>query len=107
MTGGVDEIQLVTLSIPGIVMQGNALRFNGNSPFPFDLEGIQHLLGQFPVRYTATHLNEAVSKRGFAVVDMSDDGKITNVAEVAHQVYNPIGPIGKGRNSNGIAEWCQ
>src|SRR5690606_42055734 len=69
----------------GGVVEGNALRFDGNTALAFDVHGGQHLSLHFTVTKTATDLNKTVWQGGFAVVNMGDDGEVTNVVQLAHR----------------------
>jgi hypothetical protein len=78
MTGRIDEIQLIGLPITGPILQSYALGFDRNAAFPFQIHGIQHLFGHFPLAQAAANLDETVGQSGFAVIDMGNDGKITD-----------------------------
>jgi hypothetical protein len=60
------------------------LGFDGNAPFTFQIHGIQDLLGHFPIRQATAQLNEAVGNGGFAVVNVGDNGKISNKLHIRH-----------------------
>lgn len=78
----VDEIQLVSLPIPRAVMQGHALRLDGDATLPLQIHRIQHLIAHFPFAKPSANLNESVGQRGLAMIDMSDDRKITDMLHV-------------------------
>ena len=84
MAGRIDEIQLVGLPIFGVVVQRDTLGFNCNATLALDIHRVKHLGVHFPGTEATTMLNETVCKRGFAVVDMGDNGKISDIAKIAH-----------------------
>ncbi len=78
VAGRVDQIQLVGVSVFRFVMQANAFGFDGDAALAFQVHGIEHLLVHFALRQCAGHLQQAIGKRGFAVIDMRDDTKIAD-----------------------------
>ena len=79
MSRGINEIQVIDLSVSGLVIQGRCLGLDGDAPFPFQIHGIEHLRLHFTIRQTTAQLDDPVGERRFAMVDMSDNGKITDV----------------------------
>ena len=79
MSGGVDKIQVIDLTIPGLIIQTHALRLDGDAALAFNVHGIQHLMLHFTVGQATAQLDKAVSQRGLAMVDVGDDRKIANV----------------------------
>ena len=45
MTGRVDKIQLILLTVSRLVIQGDALGFNRDAPLPLQIHGVEHLFG--------------------------------------------------------------
>ena len=80
MSGCVDKIQLITLTIFRVIMQGDALCLDGNAALFLDIEAVQDLCFHLSVTEPAAELNETVGHCGFTMIDMSDDGKITDMA---------------------------
>ncbi len=75
----VDKIQHIGLAICGLEVERDALGLDGNAPLPFQIHGVEHLFRHFPVAESLAHLDKAISKRRLAVINMGDDGKITDV----------------------------
>ncbi len=75
----VDEIELVAGAVLRLVLQGDALRLDGDAPFALQVHRIEHLRLHFARLQAAAQLDEAVSQCRFAVVDVSDDGKVADV----------------------------
>ena len=82
MAGGIDQVQVVDLPIPGGVEQRCRLRLDGDAALFFQIHGIEHLGTHFPVFKATAALDDAVSQCGLAVVDVGNDGKITNVVHL-------------------------
>src|SRR5690606_34939326 len=81
---GVDEVELVGLAILRVVMQRDAVRLDGDAALPLQIHGIQHLRRHFAFAEAAAYLDETVGEGRLAMVDMGDDGEISDQAEVAH-----------------------
>ncbi len=78
MTRGVDESQGIGLAVQGLELERDALGLDGDAPLPLDGIGVQHLLFHLARFQASAELEEAVGERGFAVVDVGDDGEITD-----------------------------
>ena len=75
----IDQIELVGLSITRPVGQGDRLRLDGDPAFTLQIHRVEHLRLHLAVAQTTTQLNEPISQRGFAVVDVGNDRKITGM----------------------------
>src|SRR5690606_37656555 len=84
VAGGVDEVQLIGLPVARLVMQGHAVGLDGNAALALQIHGVQHLGFHFPVAQATADLDEAVGKGGLAVVDVGNDGKVADMAQVTH-----------------------
>lgn len=62
MTGGVDEVEKITVPVFGRIGQAHGLAFNGNAPLPFNIHGIQNLISEIPIRHQIRVLNQAVGQ---------------------------------------------
>ena len=91
MAGRVDQIQVVNLPVAGFVVQRRCLRFDGDAAFFLQIHGVEHLLTHFAVREAPTTLNKAIRQRGFAVINVGDDGEIADVLHTEKR-KRPPGP---------------
>ena len=83
MAGRIDQIEVVQLSVFGLVLQGRCLRLDSYPPLFFNVHRVQNL-GFHVARFQATAaLNQAVGQRRFAVVNMGNDRKISDVLHQA------------------------
>ena len=78
MTGGVDQVENVLLSLIG-VLHLNSVALDGDSSFPFQVHVIQELILFFSFRNRAGEVQQTVGQGTFTMVDMSDDTKVANV----------------------------
>ncbi len=84
MARRVHEIEDIALAVLGLVGQPHGLGLDGDAAFALDIHGIEHLLLHFARGQAAAKLNQAVGQRGFAMVDMGDDGKVADFGQVGH-----------------------
>ncbi len=91
MAGGVDEVELVLLAVAGLVLQRDALGLDGDAALALDGVGVQHLLLHLTRLQAAAELDEAVGERGFAVVDVGDDGEVADALHAARAVGSLVG----------------
>ena len=87
MAGGVDQIEAVFVAIFCGVMEADALSLDGDAALALQVHRIEHLLVHLALGERAGKLQQAVGKRGFAVVDMRDDAKIPDVLGI-HRFLN-------------------
>src|SRR5690606_441963 len=85
VAGGVDQVELVSLTVARLVVERHALRLDRDAAFALEIHGVEHLRLHLAILQAAAELDEAVGERGLAVVDVGDDGK---VADQLHQ-YSP------------------
>ena len=85
MAGGIDEIELVVITIIRGVVKGHALRLDRNTALALDVHGVEHLFGHFAIAQATANLDEAISQRGFAVVYVRNNGKVTDQIQAAHR----------------------
>ena len=84
MARRVDQVELIGLAVLGLVVQPHGLRLDGDAALALDVHGIEHLLTHFARAQAAAGLNQAVGERRFPVVNVSDDGKVTDVVKCGH-----------------------
>ncbi len=82
--GRINEVQLIGFAIIGLVMQGDALRLDGDAPLTLQIHGVEHLGLHLAIRKPATALDQSIREGRLAMIDMSDDGKITNMVDFGH-----------------------
>ena len=89
VAGRVDKVELIGFAIFGGVIQRDAVRLDGNTALTLKIHRIQHLSFHLTFAQGTTQLNKAVSQCRLAVVDMGDDGKVANQAQVTHGADHP------------------
>lgn len=82
---GIDEVQLIGDAILRLVIERDAMGLDGDAALTLQVHGIEDL-GLHLARSQATaHLDETVSQRRLAVVNVGNDGKIADMTQVTHR----------------------
>ena len=79
MTGGVDQIEAVGLTVLRLVVKRHGTRLDGDAALAFKIHAVQQLLLHVAHGNRLRLFKNAVGKRGFAVVNMSNDRKISRM----------------------------
>ena len=79
MAGRVHQVQLIGDAVLRGVFEAHGLGLDGDAALALDVHGVEHLLFHVPVSNRVGGLDQAVSQRGFPVVDVRDDGEIADV----------------------------
>jgi len=79
VTRRIDNVELINLTIIGLIIQRHTLRFDGDPALAFNIHGIKDLFCHLSISQTATRLNKSVRKGRLTMVDVSDDRKISNM----------------------------
>jgi hypothetical protein len=72
----VDQIQPIRISIFCFVVQADAFCLDSDAALALEIHGIEELFVHLALGERAGHFEQAVGKRGFAVVDVRDDAEI-------------------------------
>ena len=80
MSGRIDEIELISLAVFGVIVQRYTMCLDSNPALSLDIETIQDLMFHLTIAQPAAQMNKAVSQGRFAMIDMGDNGKVTDVA---------------------------
>ena len=78
MTGRVDQIELVRVTVGRAVAQCGCLGFDRDTSFALEVHRIKHLRRHFPVSQTTADLNKPVREGRLAVINVRDDGKVAD-----------------------------
>ena len=81
----IDEIKVVHLPVARLVAQGCGLRLDGDAALALDIHRVKHLLFHLAVGQASAQMDDAVCQCGFAVVDVGNDGEIT---DMLHEAQN-------------------
>src|SRR5258708_20258014 len=107
MTRRVDEVQLVQLAGDGLERERDALRFDGDASFTLQIHRVEHLRLHFPGFETAAFLNESISQSRFAVINMSNDGKVADILHLRLGLDKPpIIPVGDDKRGSYVVPRC-
>ncbi len=84
MSGRVDEVELVGLSVVGVVHDADGLRLDGDAALALDVHRVEHLLHHVALLHGVGELEDAVGKRRLPVIDVRDDREVAYVCGVSH-----------------------
>src|SRR5262249_12906083 len=73
------HVELVALTIPGAVIERDALGLDGDTALALQVHGVEHLLLHLPVGKPPAKLDEPIGERRFTVIYVCDDGEVTYV----------------------------
>ncbi len=78
MTRRVNQVKDIFFPVFRLVDDTHRLRFDGNAPFPLKLHIVKHLRLHLTAGKQACHLNDAVCKRRFPMINMCNNTKISD-----------------------------
>src|SRR5688572_9797282 len=81
MSRRIDKIKDISL-----IFHAYGSQFNGNSPLPLNGIAVQKLCLHITLLHRACYFQQPVSKRRLPVINVGDDGKITNMI-LRHGLY--------------------
>ena len=84
VAGSVHQVELILLAILGGVEQPDGLRLDGDTALPLDIHAVEHLLAHLARVQSPAELDHAVGQCGLAVIDVRDDGEVTDILELGH-----------------------
>lgn len=93
MSGGINQVKCTAFTIAAGIGQAYALALDGDTPFPLNIHGVQHLIAEMPLVYQAGVFNEAIRQGGFAMVNV---GNNTEVSDMNHGSLSLVAGKGNG-----------
>ena len=84
MTRRVHQVEDIGLAIGRLVVEPDGLRLDRDPALALDVHIIEHLALHLPLGQPAGREDQPVGERRLAVIDMGDDGEVTDFAEVGH-----------------------
>ena len=78
MSGGVDEIEFVCVSIFRLVGKGDSAGLDGDAALLLQFHSVQQLAAHIARRNRPRQLQNAVCQGGLSMIDMGDDGEISD-----------------------------
>ena len=79
MAWRVNEVEVVDLAIERLVLQRSGLRLDGYPALLFNVHRVKHLRAHFARLQAPATLDQSIRQRGFAVINVGNDRKISNV----------------------------
>ena len=83
MSRCVDQVEIVDSAVTRLVLQRGRLGLDGDAALALDVHRIEHLSLHLAIREPPTEVDDAVGQCRLSVVDVGDDGKITDVIHAA------------------------
>ena len=83
MAGSVDEVEHVW-GLLGLVDHGDGRGLDGDATLPFEVHGIEQLLLRLTGGDGSGQLHEPVGQGALAMIDMGDDGEVSDVVGFYH-----------------------
>jgi len=99
MPGRVDQVEQIRVPIAASVAQRHCLRLDRDAAFALQVHGVEDLTTHLPLGKPPAKLNDAIGKSGLAVIDVSDDGKVTDAMHISRSSANLGRGGGPGPNS--------
>ena len=84
MARRVDQIQNVTLAVPGLIRQTHGLGLDGNAALALKLHRIEDLFRHLALLEAAATLDQPIGQGRLAVIDMGDDREVSDMGDVGH-----------------------
>ena len=78
MPWGIDQVENVLLTIRRLVVHTGSLELDSDPAFPLQLHIVEELLLHIPIGHRAGVLQQPVSQRRLAVVNMGNDAEISD-----------------------------
>ena len=82
MSGCIDQVELVDAAVARAVFERRRLGLDGDAALALEIHRIEHLFLHLAVAEPPAQLDEAVGERRFAVINVGDDGEVTNMLHV-------------------------
>ena len=76
-------------------MHADGLGLDGDALFAFQIHLVEHLVGHLALRQGSRVFQQAICQGGFAMIDMRDDAKITNMCLID---TTPVGRAARAVN---------
>jgi len=81
MAGRVHKIKDIGFAVFGFIRKPYRLRFDRDAALALDIHRVEDLFDHVALGQRAGFLDQSIRKRGFAVIDMGNNGKIANLVK--------------------------
>ena len=79
---------MVHFAIVGEVIHADCVGLDGDAALPFEVHGIEDLLLHLTGGERTGQLKQTVRKRGFAMIDVGDNGEVPDVGGVHGVIFD-------------------
>ena len=97
MARGVDQVQGIGLPVGSPVIQAHRPGLDGDAPLLFQVHVVQNLVLHDALLHRAALFDQPVGKGGLAVVNVGDNGKISDKLLICHVVSLSVLPVNSSR----------
>ena len=77
----VNQIELILFAILRTIAETDRARLDRDAALAFEIHAVENLIGFFARAHGAGEFKQTVRQCRFAVIDVSDDGKISDVIQ--------------------------
>jgi hypothetical protein len=93
VAGGVDEVELIPFSVPGVVEKSDGVALDGDAPLALQVHRVENLVAELPLGHRPASLDQAVGECGLAVIDVGDDTKVADVLGGGHRCRTKLASL--------------
>ena len=95
MARGVDKVELVGITVLGVIIQRYRLRLDGNAALTLDIHRVENLFLELALGQATATLNQAIRQGRLAMVEVGDDREVSYVVQllfacVVTHLANPV-----------------
>src|SRR4029078_12807100 len=98
-----DEIKHITLPVICFVIETNRMGFDRNASLAFEVHVVEKLFFHIALGNRSGELQNAIGQRRFAVIDVSNNGKISNKLRLHKSTFAQTSMITFGTNKSNAA----
>ena len=82
MTGSINEVECVSYAVNRFVVEPDGVGFDRDSAFAFEVHVVEDLVFHIAFADSASEFEQPIGQRRLAVIDVRNDGEITNTRGV-------------------------
>ena len=99
MSGRVDQVENILLAVGCAIHRAGRLALDCDTALPLELHRVQNLILHLPLGEQARLLDDAIGERGFSVVNVGNDTKVSDMLSVVSRHASSIKTVSRLRLS--------
>ena len=99
MSGCVDQVENILLAVGCAIYRAGRLALDCDTALPLELHCVQNLILHLPLGEQARLLDDAIGERGFTVVNVGNDTKVSDMLSVVSRHASSIKTVSRLRLS--------